>query len=593
MTLPLSLSRVVPKPPNNYFQAWKAELHPQKLIPSLIAGVVTGTIGIIRAISYAALIFSGGLAPHLDVGIGLAVFSTAVISIIVALTSSMPGMIATPLAAPTAVLAILAANLASSLAPTASAEEVVLTVVTAIALGSIATGLVLFLLGRFKLGNAIQFVPYPVVGGFMAGTGLLLVRGAFHVMTGEELGLSNLTALFGPEQFGLWFVGLLVAVGLLLATKRWQHFSVMPVSILVAIALFYTGLLATDTTPSAARADGWLLDLAANGDLWRPLNWTDFGSVHWGAIASQAGTIGLLVFVSLVSLVMTNNGIEQVLGRDLDLNRELQAVGLANLAAGFGSSMAGNQALPSTLLVKRMGAANRLAGVFKTIPCVAVLGLGASFLTYFPRPILGSLLLYIGIDLLIRWLYQVRSSLPFMDYLIIPAVMLAINAVGFLPGIALGFGLAVLAFLYRYSKVGAIASEQLCCDGRICVLGLQSFLFFGSIYPLQQRVRERLSAIETCKDAPRYIVCDFSAVCGLDSSAVQAFKRLLDLAQKQGAQIAFTNLQPAFEAQLRLGGGLTEAVFPDVDACLESWTGSDPLPITAEAISDSAARVAA
>ena len=591
MTLPLSLSRVVPKYPDSYFQTWKAELHPQKLIPSLIAGVVTGTIGIIRAISYAALIFSGSLSPHLDIGIGLAVFSTAVISIVVALTSSLPGMIATPLAAPTAVLAILAANLATSLAPTATSEEIVLTVVTAIALGSIATGAVLFLLGQFKLGSAIQFVPYPVVGGFMAGTGLLLVRGSFHVMTGEELRLDNLAALFAPEQFGLWFVGLLVAVALLLATKRWQHFSVMPISLMVAIALFYAGLLATDTTPSTARADGWLLDLATNGDLWQPLHWADFGYVHWGAIASQAGTIGLLVFVSLVSLVMTNNGIEQVLGRDLDLNRELQAVGLANLAAGFGSSMAGNQALPSTLLVKRMGAANRLAGVFKTIPCVAVLGLGASFLTYFPRPILGSLLLYLGIDLLIRWLYQVRPSLPLVDYLIIPAVMLAINTIGFLPGIALGFGLAVLAFLYRYSQVGAIASEQTCCDGRVCVLRLQGFLFFGTIYPVQQRVRDWLSAAETSKDTSRrYIVCDFTAVCGLDSSAVQAFKRLLDLAQNQGTHIAFANLQPAFAEQLRLGGGLTEAVFPDMDSCLEWCAESESLAIAKAEAAD--ARVA-
>ncbi|TVQ60996.1 MAG: sodium-independent anion transporter, partial [Spirulina sp. DLM2.Bin59] len=135
------------------------ELQPQHLLASALAGLVTGVIGIIRGISYAALIFSGSLAAYLNVGVGIAIFSTAAISICVALFSSLPGMIATPLAAPTAVLAGLAAAIATQMADQ-DPETMVLTVIAAITLGSLATGLFLLLLGRFRLGNAVSFIPY-------------------------------------------------------------------------------------------------------------------------------------------------------------------------------------------------------------------------------------------------------------------------------------------------------------------------------------------------------------------------------------------------------------------------------------------------
>ena len=47
------------------------------------------------------------------------------------------------------------------------------------------------LLGRLHLGQWIRFVPYPVVGGFLAGTGWLIIRGSFRVMVDAPLGLGR------------------------------------------------------------------------------------------------------------------------------------------------------------------------------------------------------------------------------------------------------------------------------------------------------------------------------------------------------------------------------------------------------------------
>lgn len=565
MTRPETL----PPSPEAFSTDWLAEFQPNRLLSSAIAGGVTGIIGVIRGISYAALIFSGSLAVHLNVGVGIAIYSTAAISIVVALMSSLPGMIATPLAAPTAVLAVLAAAIAERMSD-APAEELLLTVVAAIAIGSLCTGVFLFLLGRFKLGQTISFIPYPVVGGFMAGTGWLLVRGGIQVMSDRDLSFANLVSICQPTAISHWLTGLGLAVVLLVATKRYQHYLVMPGSLLLAIGLFYLVLWGTHTPIPEARTLGWLLGPFPEGGLWQPLTLPQLSLVNWSVILEQAGIIATLMFISLLSLVLTNNGIELAVERDIDLNSELQAVGIANLAAGIGSGMAGNQALPSTLLVHKMGAKNRLSGVFKTVPCTAVLVLGASFLSFFPKPILGSLLLYLGIDLLIQWVYKAAFKLPLTDYLTVLSIMVAINAIGFLEGVVLGLVLSVLLFVVKYSRVNVAkhefsgATQQSNVErtdeqrkllqqkgDAIYILQLQGFIFFGTANSLLDQIRQRLTLASP--QALRFLVLDFHLVSGIDSSAVLNFSKIAKLAQQNDLTVVFAGVEPQIEAPLQQG----------------------------------------
>ncbi|MGC1216612.1 MAG: SulP family inorganic anion transporter [Phormidesmis sp.] len=561
------------------------ELQPETIFSSFVAGSITGMIGVIRAISYAALIFSGTLAVHLNVGVGIAIFSSAAISIVVALTSSLPGMIATPLAAPTAVLAILAAQVASSLTAESDSSAVLMTVVAAIALGSLLTGATLWLLGTVRGGNALQFVPYPVVGGFMAGTGWLLVRGAAQVITGEALTFANLAWFFQPEPMLHWGVSLTIAVVLLVMTKRSQHSLIMP-SILLAVTLLFYGVVWQSRLPlNTIRAQGWLLGPFPAGNLWQPLAWHDLAQVRWDVIAQSGGTLGLLVFVSLLSLVLTNGGIELALGRNLDLNQELRAIGLANIVAGLASTMAGNQALPSTLLVHKMGADSRLTGLFKALPCCTVLLLGPAFLAYFPKPILGSLLLFLGLDLLWKWLYQVWFQLGWDDYLTIVMTLVVINWVGFITGIAVGCCLIAVQFLYQcvqtspfetkfeLKEAGAEAEmtvralssgpfqnqpfkNQLFQNKeKLSWVDLQGFLFFGNAVFLFQELRSQILQ-SSHSEAIDHLVINFQSVLGLDASAVLSFSKLMKLANDEKFTLVFSQISEPLRRQLIRGQGM-------------------------------------
>lgn len=618
------LQRWVPFSSTSFvLQQLQETVQPKVLISSAAAGLVTGIIGVIRAISYASLIFSGALAIHLPTGLGITVFSTAITLAVVALTSSMAGMIATPLAAPTAILAIMAAGIATELQGVPPGEQLA-TVLVMITLGTLLTGLLLLGLGLSKQGERIRVIPYPVIGGFMAGTGWLLTRGFVQITADMPLAWSSLGELCKPEMLWCWLPGLGFAIALLTATRLWQQFWVMPATLMACATVFYLLLWGTDISLDTARTAGWLLGPFPQGDqLWHPLSLQLVSQVHWLAILHQSSGILTVVLISLLSLMLSNSSIELVIGQDLNLSHELKAVGLANVVASLGGGMMGNQALPSTLLVNDIGARYRLTGLLAVVPSIAVLALGSSFLSYLPKAVLGSVILYLGLSLLWKWLYQAYFRLPLWDYLTVWVTLVVINTVGFLQGILTGFVITVILFMYRYSQVD-VASQVFSgantrsnvdrspeenhilgqTGDQIYVLELQGFLFFGTANYLLSKVRDRTlgisagpisagqtpdsSTVETDRPAQplRYVLIDFRQVSGVDSSAVLTFDKILKLARQQNFLVVLTNLSADLQLALQRGINLDSdrcQLFTDIDRGLE-WCEQQILALAAPAV---------
>jgi sulfate permease, SulP family len=88
-----------------------------------------------------------------------------------AVFSDVPFVIAGPDSKPAAVLAAMAAAMTVPIVGrTATADEGLVLILVLVA-GTLTTGLILLLLGIFKMGRWIRFVPFPVIAGFMAASG--------------------------------------------------------------------------------------------------------------------------------------------------------------------------------------------------------------------------------------------------------------------------------------------------------------------------------------------------------------------------------------------------------------------------------------
>src|SRR6202045_3048889 len=153
-----------------------------------VASVLTGRFGL----SYGVLIFAGPLAPYLSYGVATTFISSAVLSSLIALGSSLPFAIAGPESSTAPMTAILASSLAERMAVTNPSAPILAPVLITLAVSTVLTGIVLCGFGVTRMGRAIRYVPYPVVGGFLGATGCLILLGAIRVITGHRLQFTTL-----------------------------------------------------------------------------------------------------------------------------------------------------------------------------------------------------------------------------------------------------------------------------------------------------------------------------------------------------------------------------------------------------------------
>lgn len=547
-----------------------ATLRPERLIPIVLAGFLIGILEIALAASFGALIFSGETAAHLSRGIGLALFSGTVGIIITSLLTSYPAIMGGNQDAPAAIVGIMAAGITTLVT---GRDAQLATVLVAVALTTLLTGLFLLGLGTFRLGGLVRFLPYPVAGGFLAGTGWLLVVGGISTMSGLTFSFGGGAGFFEPRVLLLWLPGLALGALILGLSTRIRHSLFMPGMIIAIIVVFYLIAALLGISPSELSDGGWLLGPFPAGRLWQPVSAAELAAVEWPAIWSQLPNLVGAVVISAIALLLNATGIELAMNRDVDLNREMRVAGVANLASGMGAGLVGYAQLSMSALAERLGAANRLTGLIAGAICGLTLWLGGSALGFVPTVVLGSLLVYLGLSFLWEWVVRAYSRLPRVDYLIVLAILVIIAVAGFLPGIVVGIAATVTLFVVSYSRTSIVKHELSGATFKSRVtrnaedralleaigdqayfLQLQGFIFFGTANGLLEKVRDRVRETPT-----RYVVIDFRQVIGLDSTALLSFSKMRQFGRDSGFTLVFSGLSPKLRRQFDHGGLVEEA----------------------------------
>ena len=566
----------------NLASEFRADILSAKAVPALSAGFTSGLGLLVAQIAFGSFIFSGALAPYSSQGIGLVLFGNFAACLIIALVGGYPGAIAG--LSPALVIGM------ATIGATMLAEGDALFVTTAVALiiSSVATGGCCLLIGRFRLANLTRFIPYPVAGGFVAGIGGAVCLAAMSLMGTKPAWLA-LPALLQPPLLWKWSPGAVYGIALYLAMKRWGHPLILLVSVALIVGGYHLALAALGISGDEARAEGLLLHHSeAHGSLWPALLPADLVHVEWALIAAQVPNMLTLILVAFIAVVMNFAGLELAVNQELDWDREFRATGVASVIAGLGGGTVATLVVPASLRSKLLGAATRLTGVIAALVIGSALLLGDEMLEFVPAALVGGILVFAGLGMLDQGLVASRRRLPWSEYGIILLIFITIMSFGMIEGVGVGLLATLVFFAVRLSRIDPIESQFtareresnktrpvpdraiLLEEGeRVQAYRLRGYLFFGSVCPLADHLRQSLRGASR----PTCLMLDFGAVSGFDFSAVSVLGRFLQTANAAGVQVVLSALSEELRAGLERS--LPPAVYaelltePDADRALE------------------------
>lgn len=452
--------------------------------------------------------------------------------------------------------------------------------------------------GLLRLGKLIEYMPYPVVSGYLSGVGLIIIGSQVPKLLGAAKGVTIWQALAAPGQWNLQSltIGIVTAVVMIGAPR---FIKAVPAAILGLLAgvLAYFGLGLAGAVPLSAEANPLVIGPLSAGE---GGGFLDGLGDRWQAVGSfDAGMLALLIFPALtlagllsIDTLKTCLVLDSLTRSRHQSNRELIGQGIGNIASAAIGGMPGAGTMGATLVNLNSGGTTRLSGVFEgALALVAFLLLG-SLIAWVPVGALAAILIVIGARMIDKnSLHFLKSRATVLDFAVIAAVVVTALTVGLIPASAVGILLAIILFI-REQIGGAVVRRKLVCDehfskrvrtheemeiltreGQQAVIcELQGSLFFGTTNQLYGHLEPELKT-------RRYLILDMRRVQTVDVTAAHMLEQVKDMLAERDGYLIFANIPPKLpsgldiQAYLHEVGLLAEAthvkVFSEVDAALE------------------------
>ena len=413
--------------------------------------------------------------------------------------------------------------------------------------------------GTLRLGRLIEYMPYPVVSGYLSGVGLYIIAGQMPKFLGASKDAHFWASLAAP---GLWkwqsiVVGA-VTIAVMLAAPRFTK--VVPAAILALLAgvLAYFGL---------GLADPALLSLEGNqfvvGSLGSGGNFTDAMAGRWHAmsdisldqvihIAVPALTLAVLLSIDTLKTCVVLDALTRSRHNS---NRELIGQGFGNVASAVIGGIPGAGTMGATLVNISSGAASRYSGIFEGVLALAAFLVLGAFISWVPVAALAAILMVIGVRMIDRHSFQfLKQRSTILDFAVIAAVITTALTVSLIAASGIGIVLAVFLFI-REQIGGTIVRQKLLCNAtfskrvrthaereilvargeRGVVIELQGSLFFGTANQLY-------TALEPELKARNYVILDMRRVQSIDVTAAHVLELIRDMMADKNGFLVYSRL---------------------------------------------------
>ena len=452
------------------------------------------------------------------------------------------------------------------------------------ALLSVIVGIVVIAAGLARLGFLTDLLSAPVRIGYLNGIAIIV-------------GISQLPKLFGfgaegdsmlaearsfvenvrdgetvPAALGIGVASLV----LILAIRRWRP-QIPGIFIAVVGATLLSAALDLETT-AGVKVVGTLPQGLPSLSL-PPINVADI-------LALVPAALGIaLVAATDTSVLSRTFAIRR--HEDVDSDRELIALGGANLAAGLFSGMPVSSSASRTPVAESAGAQTQLTSVVGALSIAAMLVFVPGLLAPLPQSVLAAVVISAAITLV---------DIPFMvrlwrigagEFWLALASFLGVALIGVIQGVFFAVALSLLAFVRRaWAPHDAVLGRADGVKGyhdltfypdarQVPGLLLYRFdapLFFANADVFRERVRERIDA----ESQPiRWVVIAAEPITDVDTTAAAALDDLVEELEGGGITLAFAELKDPVRERLRRYGALErvpdEHIYPTVGTAVTGY----------------------
>ncbi|KAI2629816.1 sulfate transporter family protein [Hypoxylon sp. NC1633] len=578
----------------------KAVLDPIHCLPAVVVGLL---LNILDALSYGMILFPLGNPIFSNLGpAGISIFyvSTIISQLTFSFGSKFRGGVGSELIEVVPFFHNMASTI-TSLVGEDKPDAVIATTITSFAISSMLTGLVFYLMGKFRLGYIVGFIPRHILIGCIGGVGWFLVATGLEVSARLEefrYDVDTGRKLVQADTLPLWLIPLALAVILFGLQRKITSKYFLPIYILCVPIIFYFFVFSIDSLdPQKLRKTGWIFEAPEAGQPWWYF-WTlyKFNLVDWGAILETVGAMFALTFFSVLHVPINVPALAQISGEDhLDLDHELKLHGYSNFLSGLAGSIQNYLVFANTLFFMRSGGDSRLAGILLAALTFGVMTIGPVVIGYIPVMVVGTLIFVLGFELLVDALVSPRRKLKLLEYLTIVVIVLTMGIYDFVVGIFVGIILAFVSAIFHASQVSAIRAtytgDQVGSmvrrnpsqhhylqevGSQTFVIKLSGFLFFGTIVGVEEKIRTLISDDVFREHPIKYIILDLRHVTGIDFSAAEGFKTINRLLNGRGVHLLLSgkDAESKLGRDLRAVGlgadGLDVMFMPDLNSALES-----------------------
>ncbi|HUL88872.1 MAG TPA: SulP family inorganic anion transporter [Pseudolabrys sp.] len=396
-------------------------------VSDLIAGLCVAGLLLPEAVAYAGI---AGLEPQ------HALFAAIAGLVVYAIFGQSRFAIVAPTSSSAAIIAAAAAFMSSDLEPAQRVSFGVGVVVL--------TGFFFVAAGVARLGHLSNFISRPVLRGFAFGLAIVIVSKQLPALLGIR-GISGATLEIWVEtlrKFSEWnIVSLAIGIVSLVILIGLRRFPTVPAAFLVLAA----GIVLSFAVNLAA----YRVSLIGKIDL-EPVipSLPRLTLTEWTRLAEIALPLFLIIFAESWG-AMRNLALRH--GDTVDANRELVALGAANLMSGLIRGMPVGAGFSASSANETAGAQSRFAGLIAAASMVVLLAIGGKFIARLPEPVLAAVV----ISALLHSLDPaplIRFWRINRDQYIAAAAAAGVILSGVVDGMIVAVALSIVALLQRLSR---------------------------------------------------------------------------------------------------------------------------------------------